>query len=168
MIKLPTIDSSLEIGIGNLSTGEVKSSSNFVYFNCSSNIDCCSNMDIPVTENEIESIMKHDYHMDQIIDNPSPIIINKNKINPIKAYILKKNPFTGTCTFLQDNLCSIHEFKPFACKIYPFSIQFETKELYRLVLNENQICKSVIQTSKEKSNNLQHLKESLKLLTSRQ
>ena len=77
MIKLPTIDSSLEIGIGNLSTGEVKSSSNFVYFNCSSNIDCCSNMDIPVTENEIESIMKHDYHMDQIIDNPSPIINNK-------------------------------------------------------------------------------------------
>lgn len=34
-------------------------------------------------------------------------------------YILKENQNTGKCRFLKSNLCTIQEFKPIDCKIWP-------------------------------------------------
>ena len=101
-----------------------------------------------------------------IIEDATPIILNPNsKFGPTqKAYILKRKPFDGSCTFLEDKLCKIHEFKPFACKLYPFALDFENDDLINLVIHQEQLCKSIEPATEVDANNNQILTDMMEVL----
>lgn len=167
MIELPVIQKGLVIGEINLEKGIVTpDSDNFIYFSCTSRVDCCSTMQIPATEYDIDRIMDHGYELDQIIRDASPIILNPDsQYGPThKAYILKTKPFDGTCTFLEENLCKIHEFKPFACKIYPFALEFISDTHIKMVIHQDQVCDSIEAVSRDRSNNMELLTDMMHTL----
>lgn len=166
-IELPVITTGLIIGSINLRTKQVSiKDSNLISFSCDSRVDCCSNLKIPVTEFDIMRIEENGYEIDQIISSLSPVILpaQNYKGKSEKVYTIKKKPYDGTCTFLEDNLCKIHEFKPFACQIYPFSMIILDENTINVVIHPDVLCKS-IRTSKFKdSNNLVLLNDILENL----
>lgn len=104
--------------------------------NCDSskcNAFCCKNYIIPLKEKEI-------------FEN-NHFLIND------KAFLLKKQD--KSCNYLEDNLCSIYENRPYNCKIYPFGIKkplFENDAIYYPIFINNE-CKNnpmqVIESSNE-------------------
>ena len=74
---------------------------------------CCYKT-VQLTKKEAELFLKrHPSHVD-IIDCMS-------KDRRYKQYLIKKNALKK-CNFLKNKLCTIQEEKPYACKMYPFSI----------------------------------------------
>ena len=134
----------LEIGSINLIANTVKAR-NFINFSCESRIECCSTLKIPVNSIDIERIESQGYELDQIIESMSPIFFpSKTKSGRTeKTYILKRKPFTGDCTFLENDKCKIHNFKPFACRIYPFELTIESEENITVLTHANKLCKSI-------------------------
>jgi len=118
-------------------------------------------MQIPASEFDIARIMGHGYALDQIIAEASPIILNpKSSVGrQQKAYILKKKPYDGTCTFLENNLCAIHTFKPFACRIYPFALEFHDDIHIDLIIHQDQLCQSISAVNPAESNNKKLLED---------
>jgi len=54
--------------------------------------------------------------------------------------VLQKVP----CTFLgEDNLCSIYEFRPKACREYPHTDQKDQPSIYHLTLKNASVCPAV-------------------------
>jgi Fe-S-cluster containining protein len=161
VIDLPVIRSGLFIGTIHLDSKEiVPEAKNPVYFKCQSHTDCCSSMKIPASTHDIDRILEQGYELDQIIQDLTPIILNPNAPQGPreKAYILKRKPFDGTCTFLEDNLCSIHQFKPFACRIYPFELDFVDDHTIRVLIHQKQLCTAITAAEAAKSNNSQILR----------
>ncbi|MFV2016717.1 MAG: YkgJ family cysteine cluster protein [Candidatus Heimdallarchaeota archaeon] len=164
-IELPVITSGIEIGTVNLRKDVVSiQGANLIRFTCDSRVDCCSKLKIPVTEFDIQRIENKGYEMDQIISSLSPIILPARTfgVQKEKVYTLKRKPFDGTCTFLENNLCSIHEFKPFACQIYPFSLEIIDSEEIKIVVHTEEICKSIKSSYYLDSDNISLLKSILK------
>ncbi len=134
----------LPVGSINIESKEVKVI-NQVNFTCQSSTECCRKHDIPVTPKEVERITDNGFEPDQFLINFTPILINsKTGKSKIKAYVLKKKPFSHDCVFLNEkNLCSIHEFKPFACKIYPFTYEIKDTENIEVRVHQDSVCSSV-------------------------
>ena len=65
------------------------------------------------------------------------------------------------CTFLENNLCSIHEFKPFTCRIFPFQLIGKEPGVFDISIHNSNICKSILNVKKEESNNAQILTDIL-------
>ena len=135
-----------EIGIINLETGEKKVIQE-ISFKCHSTTACCRLHTIPLTEEDVLRIEQHGYELFQFLEETSPIIV-KSKIrkgNYTKAYILKKKPFTNECVFLEDNKCKIHDFKPIACRLYPFSIRKSevNENIVKVIVHPESVCTSV-------------------------
>ena len=167
VIDLPIIDKGLKIGKINVKTKEINVyTDNSIYFTCTSKVDCCSRMRIPVSEFDISKIEEHGYELDQIIQELSPVFIQSKSPNQgkEKVYLLKKKPFDQTCTFLNNTLCEIHEFKPFACKIYPFSLDFLENNDIEILIHTEQLCRSIKSASTEESNNYFILNNILKMI----
>lgn len=163
-IELPIIAKGLEIGKVNLRTDEISiQDANLIKFSCDSRTECCSKLKIPVTTFDIQRIQDNGYEIDQIITSLSPIILPAKTFNSKseKVYTLKRKPFDGTCTFLENNLCSIHEFKPFTCQIYPFSLQIVDSEEIKILIHSEEICKSIQSSDYQNSNNIVLLKSIL-------
>ena len=136
-----------------------------MYFQCISNIDCCSTMRIPASDFDVDQIMAHGYELDQIIKEASPVILNpKSTGRQQKAYILKTKPFDGTCTFLEGKLCSIHEFKPFACRIYPFTLEFVDDDHIEVIIHQDQLCRAIKSAEVLESNNQEILQNILDIM----
>ncbi len=119
-----------------------------VWFQCNSTTACCRYHEIPITEKDIQRILDNGYDLFQFIVEPSPILI-KSKMKEgayTKAYMLKKKPFTTECVFLEDGKCKIHEFKPTACKLYPFTLRpvEENHDLVSVVVHPDSVCLSVL------------------------
>ena len=155
-VELPVITSGIFIGSINLKTKQVSiDGSNQIKFSCDSRVECCSNLKIPVTEFDITRIEHNGYEIDQIISSFSPILIPSKTIsgNSEKVYTLKQKPYDGTCTFLENNLCKIHNFKPFACQIYPFSLEVVDESLINILVHKEALCKSIISSKFKDSNN---------------
>jgi Fe-S-cluster containining protein len=149
----------LEIGSINLNTDEIKTN-NFIKFNCESRVECCSSLKIPVNSRDIERIETQGFELDQIVESMSPVFFpSKTQSGRTeKTYILKRKPFTGECTFLENDKCKIHEFKPFACRIYPFELNIVNEESIAVSIHANKLCKS-IKIVENNTNNLKLLKE---------
>ena len=164
MIELPTISPDIIVGEISLNTQEVTPKDS-IHFTCNSRADCCSNMNIPVTDFDINRIAAHGYELDQIVRELSPSVIDSGTSPNGKqlAYFLKSKPYDKTCTFLENNLCTIHEFKPFACKIYPFVLDIREENHIVIKINEYQICKSIKAVDPEYSNNNELLHNILKM-----
>ncbi|MHA2169849.1 MAG: YkgJ family cysteine cluster protein [Candidatus Kariarchaeaceae archaeon] len=164
MIKLPIIIPGTEIGVIDLEKHSfTPNETNHIYFKCSNRIKCCSTLDIPVTSFDIARIQQSGYELDQIIENLSPIILpSKTPIGKTeKVYKLKKKPFDGTCTFLHEKLCVIHENKPFACKTYPFGLEIVNESRIRILVHQEKLCQSITPVDRSNSNNEELLHELL-------
>ncbi len=73
---------------------------------------CCTTQKIPINLTDIFTISTH------LNTTPERFVQKYLKLTDHggeKTYIINQNP----CPFLKDNLCSIHEIKPTACKITP-------------------------------------------------
>ena len=118
-----------------------------VWFQCNSTTACCRYHEIPITERDIQRILDNGYDLFQFIVEPSPILI-KSKMKEgayTKAYVLKKKPFTTECVFLENGKCKIHEFKPTACRLYPFTLRpvEGNSDLISVVVHPDSVCASV-------------------------
>jgi len=164
VIELPTIEAKLEIGTINPRTGEVSVTANYVQYSCSFSTDCCGSDDflVPVTEVDIERIENHGFELDQIVENLSPEIRFAQDNTAEKNYWIKRKPFTGKCTFLDGNKCSIHTFKPFACRIFPFQLMGNDDESYRVVVHQSNLCQSIRPATKQQAENRELLQSILK------
>lgn len=144
-LNLIILTPGLEIGSINLTANRVEAS-NFISFRCESRVECCTSLKIPVNSRDIEKIEDQGYELDQIIESMSPVFFpSKTQSGRTeKTYILKRKPFTGECTFLDANKCKIHEFKPFACRLYPFELTINSEESITVSTHAHKLCKSII------------------------
>ena len=134
---------------------------NGVEFACKNSGDCCRENEIPVTEDEIQKIMDHGWELDQFLVSLMPVALpGKTKGTRIKSYILKKKPFTKDCVFLdENNYCKIHEYKPFACQMYPFSYEVIGDYMVEVRVHPQSVCSNVSYIIGEKGESLQILQE---------
>ncbi len=113
-----------------------------ISFVCTSCTACCKLNNIPITEKDVERMMDNGIEVGQAIEELSPVLIASKDLDRglIKAYMLRKKPFVNECAFLDElNLCKIHEFKPSACQLYPFSIRNED-EGYMAIIHPDCVC----------------------------
>ncbi|OLS26328.1 MAG: hypothetical protein HeimC2_15720 [Candidatus Heimdallarchaeota archaeon LC_2] len=159
-VGLPVIEAGMVIGIINLKTKKVSvEGSTSIKFACASTAECCSNLKIPVTDFDIKRIEDQGYGIDQIVESLSPELrLPKTESGNIeKNYWMKRNPFSNTCTFLEDNLCKIHEFKPFGCSVFPFSLKYESMDLVSIKIHPSNLCKTISVSLPEEADNKKHL-----------
>ncbi|MHA2501913.1 MAG: YkgJ family cysteine cluster protein [Candidatus Kariarchaeaceae archaeon] len=163
-VELPVIDPKLVLGTIHPSTGEITVSDKPIAFNCSLSTDCCGNKNfqVPINDMDIERIEEHGYEIDQIVAILSPEIRFASDNTAEKNYWIKRKPFTGKCTFLKDNLCSIHEFKPFACRIFPFQLLGRERGGYTVAVHKSKLCKSVREVTEDEAQNTELLEFILK------
>jgi len=113
-----------------------------ISFVCTSCAACCKLNNIPITESDFERMLENGIEIGQAVEELSPVLIASKDLNKglIKAYILRKKPFVNECAFLDElNLCKVHEFKPSACQLYPFSIR-KDDEGYVAIIHPNCVC----------------------------
>jgi Fe-S-cluster containining protein len=53
-------------------------------------------------------------------------------------FVMRKNPDTGMCIFLQDNRCTIYEHRPLICRFYPFELSTDENGIF--VFKETNEC----------------------------
>ena len=117
---------------------------NAISFQCHHSTNCCRLNKIPVSEKEVERIRELGYDDFQFLASYTPVLLPiKGGHEKIKAYLLKKKPFSNECVFLENNLCKIHEKKPLACKTYPFSFDIIDERTLEIKVHEHSVCPSV-------------------------
>lgn len=116
---------------------------NGVRYSCESTGNCCKQFTIPVTDEEVREIENHGYEVLQIVETLNPLLIPaKSGDGATKVYIMKRKPFTRECVFLEGFTCTIHQFKPLACKLYPFDYDLEGERIV-VKLHSNNRCENV-------------------------
>lgn len=159
-VDLPMVEAGMIVGEINLNTKKISlEGSTPINFSCVSTAECCSNLKIPVTDFDIKRIEDHGYAIDQIVESLSPqLSLPKTELGSIeKHYWMKSNPFTATCTFLEDNRCKIHEFKPFGCSVFPFSLKYMDSVHVIVKIHPSNLCKTVSLSIPEEADNETHL-----------
>lgn len=104
---------------------------NELSFSCQMCGNCCRYFKIPLTNKDIKNILdnrpdlKSDDFLRQIpIKGESESIELINSKGEKMELALKTKPNSRECMFLDDkNACLINDFKPLACRIWPFSIE---------------------------------------------
>jgi Fe-S-cluster containining protein len=155
VIDLPTISSNTIIGSINLNNNKISTTQEYISYTCQSSSDCCGTNDffVPVSDMDIERIENNGYAIDQIIETQSPELRFARDGTAEKHYWMKRKPYTGKCTFLENNLCSIHEFKPFTCRIFPFQLIEKKRGIFDISIHNSNICKSIKNVDEKSSNN---------------
>ena len=155
VIDLPIISSNTIIGSINLNNNKISTTQEYISFTCQSSSDCCGTNDffVPVSDMDIERIENNGYAIDQIIETQSPELRFARDGTAEKHYWMKRKPYTGKCTFLENNLCSIHEFKPFTCRIFPFQLIEKKRGIFDISIHNSNICKSIKNVDEKSSNN---------------
>ncbi len=158
-----TVDNAgLEIARIFLDTNEIEVIRH-IHFECTNCGLCCKANRIPLREEDIERLQEQGYELDQLFEEISPVLISSQNIdgNFIKAYILRKKPFSNECIFLdENNMCKVHEFKPLACRIYPFAIRKETDSTVLVIIHPHSVCPAIeVDVGKDRSNTLQIAQE---------
>ncbi len=166
VVELPVIQAKLEIGVIDIAKDTIQvTQENSILFNCNSSTDCCVKPDISVTDFDIKRIEDQDYELDQIIEKAVPVIRFAKNFDAERNYWVKKKPFDNSCTFLEGDKCSIHAFKPFACRIFPFQLVFVNDFTYKVIIHTSNLCPSVKAVNSEAANNadiLNQIKEVVK------
>ncbi|MHA1685376.1 MAG: YkgJ family cysteine cluster protein [Candidatus Heimdallarchaeaceae archaeon] len=129
-----------------------------IYFQCTGCAECCIANRIPVTEKDLLRMQENGIEFDQALEEMSPVLIPSNNVEDsfVKAYILRKKPFVNECVFLdEEKKCKIHEFKPLACRIYPFAVRIRKGKIVVLV-HPHSVCKFIhLDVPEEESNTLE-------------
>lgn len=158
------------IAIGNFITGEVTILKH-IYYKCTGCALCCIENKIPLTEREIAKLEEmEDFDISSALESFVPILIPsgiKSEKYRVKAYVIKKKPFSHECYFLDEKkLCKIHSLKPFACKIYPFSLRPYDDESVKILIHPESVCKFIFEAEEQESNTEQVVKEILAVIVS--
>lgn len=129
-----------------------------IFFKCTGCAECCVRNQIPVTEKDLLRMQENGIELDQALDNFSPVLIPSKNIKDsfVKAYILRKKPFVNECVFLDENRrCGIHDFKPLACRTYPFALRLRDDRTI-VMIHPNTVCKHIeLDVPPEKANTLE-------------
>ncbi|MHA2357558.1 MAG: YkgJ family cysteine cluster protein [Candidatus Heimdallarchaeaceae archaeon] len=139
-----------------------------IQFECNHCTNCCKLNNIPVTEKDVIRMVENGIEADQAVANFSPILIASKDIDNglIKAYMLRRKPFVKECAFLEENkLCRIHEFKPLACQLYPFSVR-RIEEGFQVIIHPDCVCETIALDVKEENSDTEQItKELIQLLS---
>lgn len=101
---------------------ESESYVNELDFACQGCGNCCRNFSrVNINHRDIARIIKnqdkHKLNVDQFVE-----FYHDHNLK-ISLFNLKKKENSKDCIFLEDNKCTIHEFKPHGCKIWPFALK---------------------------------------------
>ena len=159
-ILLPTIQSGLLVGILDVDEKSIEVVTH-VKYKCNVSGDCCTNLIVPVTDYDIQRIEKHGIEFDQIVSDDTPaLIMPKSKFGSLeKNYTIKRKPFTVECTFMEEGKCTIHEFKPFSCRIFPFQLKYISNSKVEVLIHDSGYCPSVIACGEVESETRQLLSD---------
>lgn len=153
----------MEQDIANIPFAKLKKNGDIVVlrhisFECSNCALCCEVNRIPVTDKDISRIHKSGIDIDQILEEISPVLIRSKNIRDkfVKAYIMRKKPFINDCVFLtEDKMCKIHQFKPLACRIYPFATRISEENEIVFQIHPHVVCSSIeLDVSEDNSDSL--------------
>jgi Fe-S-cluster containining protein len=140
-------------------------------FTCSGCGDCCRDLPVPLSDQDIARIEKLDWgsllapkHQDSFYEQIS--LIGRAPVN----FLRRKDEGEG-CVFLgQDNLCAIHakfgsDKKPFACRTFPFQFVDFAHSGTQTFVTSQFVCKSIADGSgalvKEQEDDLKILNKQL-------
>ena len=95
---------------------------------------CCKNKLITVTIFDVLRIMEHGRKFEEFVSLEYPKIINMDERFLLRCkekkvemdYILALKSYP--CVFLENNRCSIYEYAPTVCKVYPFNLEGKVLE----------------------------------------
>ena len=161
-IVLPTLQSGLLVGILDVDHKSIEIITN-VKYTCKVSGDCCTNLIVPVTDFDVHRIEQHDIEFDQIVSDDVPVLITpKTKNGSLeKNYTIKRKPFTAECTFMEEGKCTIHAFKPFSCRIFPFQLKYISESKVEVLIHGSGYCPSVTASEVEDSQSEELLKDLL-------
>ncbi|WP_290900196.1 YkgJ family cysteine cluster protein, partial [Ferroglobus sp.] len=74
---------------------------------------CCEETEMQLSKHDIRRIEKLGYKVDEFSEIKDGVRVLKN--------------VNGKCFFLRNGKCSIYEFRPFGCKLYPIVWDVERK-----------------------------------------
>ncbi len=97
-------------------------------FRCLDNCGkCCCELDVPLTDEDIERIEELGYSAWEFVDYSKAFY----RGNRFLGYALRKRPFDGCCVFLdpETRRCRIYDHRPKACRLYPFVFIRDGKKL---------------------------------------
>jgi len=79
---------------------------------------CCSELEIPLRDEDIERIEGLGYNAWEFVDYEKAFYRGDKFI----GYAIKKKPIDGACVFLdpETKRCRIYHHRPLACRLYPF------------------------------------------------
>lgn len=135
-------------------------------FVCQSCGNCCKHFNINLTHLDIERILKNRPDLDHnffISFSPSEKGDTESFISTYgkRQIILKKKKDKNECVFLENNRCSIHEFKPRVCKVWPFSLE-ENNRITWIDEHRSFIKKQCMHTMEKGANNPEEILQLLK------
>lgn len=184
-IKLEQIDKAIEqfeICLNNNPSNELIEELNFFIsnnkvqivetnFNCQTCGNCCRTKLINITHNDVERILdnRNDLIARDFIDY-LPINENMDEYNHGDKFlsdnhknmvVLKKKSTKHECIFLDNqNKCSINEFKPLACKAWPFVVR-ESDNKLMWAIHEREFIKNHCAHILTKNNNVDQIKNDI-------
>ncbi|GIW21324.1 MAG: hypothetical protein KatS3mg068_0331 [Candidatus Sericytochromatia bacterium] len=136
-------------------------------FTCTMCGNSCRSFQVNITHDDIINILKNkpglninDFvELKLGVDTPiiSNDIINWGKEKSKYVMLLKKKQGSNDCIFLENNLCSINDFKPLVCKVWPFNLREKDGKIrwgnsYREFIKTTCAYKLKDKTLSEKSN----------------
>jgi len=110
-------------------------------FKCVENCGlCCSNLDIPLRDEDVETIEDLGYNAWEFVDYEKAFYRGDRFL----GYALKKRPLDDSCIFLdpETKRCRIYDHRPLACRLYPF-IFIKNGNLMEVYVKEDTFCPGV-------------------------
>ena len=98
---------------------------------CLSCAQCCRSLGPAIYDKDIERMAK------ALRMKPSQIIDEYLKVDEDNDYVFRSMP----CPFLMDdNYCSIYEYRPKACREYPHTDRKKFTQIYKLTIKNSETC----------------------------
>lgn len=112
----------------------------FQKIDCLECANCCKTTSPIFRDVDIKRIAK------QLRMKENQFIANYLRMDEDSDYVLKQSP----CAFLgSDNMCSIYEFRPLACREYPHTDRKNMHQILDLTQRNTEICPAVAQIVEE-------------------
>ena len=106
----------------------------FKKIDCLDCANCCKTTSPIFRDTDIKKLAKH------LRIKPVKLVNDYLKLDDDNDYVLKSSP----CAFLlEDNMCSVYDYRPLACKGYPHTDRKNVYQLVDLIKKNTEICPAV-------------------------
>lgn len=85
---------------------------------------CCSSKTVALNKADLRRIYKHHKNYEDYIR----FIPELDKAQKVKGKVMVLRRENDDCIFLKNHLCTIHDYKPLSCRLYPFNPIFHEKK----------------------------------------